>query len=107
MSRDQFLHTIRPEKESRRRGSEEVRVVAMRSVMEKREVGDVVDVKSVSRTCEPVGESASERTGDWSVEGEEVGDGGGKRRKLMSLRRKGVLVGDGARADCMMCVVVW
>jgi len=79
----------------------------MRSVIEKREVGDVVDVRSVSRTCEPVGESASERTGDWSVEGEVVEDVGGKSRRLMSLRRKGVLVGEGARADCMMCVVVW
>jgi len=94
---------MRPTNESRSIASEDVRAVAMRSVREKREEGEVVDVRRLSRTCEPVGESARVITGfSWFVE-----VGGGKRSMLISFLRNGVFVAVGRSADCMICVVVW
>ena len=75
-SRDQLRQTMRPVKESRRMVSEEVREVAIRSVMEKSGaefelvdeeavgvVEEVVERRRRSRRCEPEGLSARMSTG--------------------------------------------
>lgn len=97
---------MRPVKLSRNVGSNVESVVAILSVRVKRDGGVFVEARRLSRTWEPEGERASVSVGLGLLGCEDGEGGGGKRRALISFRRKGVFVGLGWSADCRMCVVV-